>query len=155
MIDDIQENVGTETAGQGEQIPNDNPEFDLIIADATKTKEQEKREEGERSGSGKISDAQAAQIAAKGLYGLVAIANQFGGYEIEIPDETGQLAISLFCPLVQKYGNKFELDPRGVDLNGWLPEVMALAGAGVVGFTIKNQVGHKGGEGGDKSEHGA
>lgn len=132
-----------------------NPELDALLSDATKTKSDEAEES--KSKSSVMTDEEAAGIVAGGLGGILGLAKEFGGLDIVIPEKTATLAISLFCPLVKKYGGKIKFNPKGVDLDGWMPEVLALGGAGVLGFTIDKQLKEKkiGGvsESGDKSEH--
>lgn len=162
MSDDLSNEINLENSGfdDSKNLENsesvDNPEFEMLLLEATKTKEQERAEssDSQKKGKGSISDAEAAKIAASGIGGVLSIANQFGGYDIELNEDTAQLAISLFCPLVKKYGNKFDVSSGSLE-RGWMPEIMAIGGVGVVGFTAKKQINAQREEflNGDKSEH--
>jgi hypothetical protein len=56
----------------------------------------------------------------------------------------GGLPTTLFAvltaPLIQKYQPKMTVDPENVNLDTWMPELMALAGVGVAGVPIWFQV---------------
>jgi|GEM_PF-3792836 len=136
--------VSKNTVKPDSENSESNPEFEGLLLEATKTKEQERLGEKTENSTGNVmSDQKAAEIVAGGLGGLVTLANQFGGFALEIPEQTGQLLVSLFCPVVKKYGNKFKVDPSGVDLNGWIPEVMAIGGSALLGITVVPQLKQK------------
>lgn len=122
-----------------EEVEN-NPELEALLEEARKTKAQEQEEE---RAADIMTDEKAAEIASAGLMGLVGLVNEFGGLKIVIPEKTAVIAMSLFCPLVKKYGAKIKFNPQGVDLDGWMPELLALGGAGVLGFTINKQLNEK------------
>lgn len=150
----------SELEGFNPEESDSNPELDALLSEATKTKQEEVQEEREEKASNVMTDEKAAEIASAGLFGAVGLANEFGGMKIVLPEKTAVVAISLFCPLVKKYGSKIKLDPKGVNLDSWMPELLALGGVGVVGFTINRQLNEKpvndaeGAESGDQSEHG-
>ena len=156
--------MSTENEGVniGPNFPDEeaNPELDALLSEATKTKQEEVQEEREEKASTVMTDEKAAEIASAGLFGAVGLANEFGGMNIVLPEKTAVVAISLFCPLVKKYGSKIKIDPKGVNLDSWMPELLALGGVGVIGFTVNRQLNEKpvkgveGASDGDQSEHG-
>lgn len=141
----ILENSETENDG----IPMytvDNSDLDDILNDATTTKaETEQQEKSEQESDSnqkqsKLSAEDAMEMAVTGLGHIAKIASDLSGKEIVL----GQLPTTLFAvltaPLIQKYQPKMAVDPDNVNLDSWMPELMALGGVGAAGLPIWLQV---------------
>lgn len=124
----------------------ENFELESMLADATATKEDERKSEAEQNqaeqqeSSKKMSSDDAAKLAVMGLGQLTNLIAGFSNKEISIPKELTVVFASLTAPLIQKYSTKISLQPDSVDLDSWQPEIMALVGFGVVGLPIYKQM---------------
>jgi len=124
----------------------ENSELDDLLGEASATKaeteQQEKAEQSNNEGgnSKKISPEKAMKIAVAGLGQITNIASELTGKEIVLGEIPTTLFAMLTAPLIQKYQPKFDLDPEGVDLDSWVPELMAVGGLGVAGLPIYLQV---------------
>ncbi len=124
----------------------DNSELDDILGEATATQaESEQKEKSEHSSNEeqaqtKVSAEQAMGIAIAGLGQITKIASELTGKEIVIGEMPTTIFAVLTAPLIQKYKPKINVNPDGVDLDSWIPEVMAAVGVGVAGLPIWLQV---------------
>lgn len=141
----ILENSGAENDG----IPVyavDNSELDDILNDATTTKaETEQQEKAEQTNDSnqkqsKLSAEEAMKIAVAGLGQITKIASDLTGKEVVLGGLPTTLFAALTAPLIQKYQPKMAVDPDNVNLDSWMPELMALGGATVAGVPIWFQV---------------
>ena len=141
----ILENSETESDG----IPMytvDNSALDDLLDEATTTKaEAEQQEQAEQTHEqpqkpSKLSAEDAMGMAITGLGHIAKIASDLSGKEIVLGDLPTTLFAVLTAPLIQKYQPKIAIDPENVNLDSWMPELMALGGAGVAGIPIFLQV---------------
>jgi hypothetical protein len=168
--EEISNTVLENSKSENDAIPTyavENSELDDLLNDATATKaeaeQQEKTEQthGGAQNSSKITAEKAMKIAVTGLNQIVGIASELTGKNIVLGELPTTLFAMLTAPVIQKYQPKFDLDPEGVDLDSWIPEVMALGGVCTAALPIYLQVNNDeiktegGPKNGDKSEHGA
>lgn len=143
----ILENSETENDG----IPTysvDNSELDDLLGEATTTKaETEQQEKGGCDSPGeqpqqqtKVSAQEAMELAVKGLGQITKIASDMTGKDIVLGELPTMLFSVLTAPLIQKYKPKMTVDPENINLDSWMPELMALGGVGVAGLPIWLQV---------------
>lgn len=138
----ISENPAKET-GTDSMYSAENSELDAMLDDATTTQEQHKANEREQQATPKskyMPVEQAMDISLKGLVGLTKMASEYSGREIEINQNSAMLFATLTAPMIQKYGAKINFDPNKVDLESWMPEMMALGGVAVVGYPMFKQM---------------
>ena len=88
----------------------------------------------------KLSNEEAMKIAAMGLGQIAKTASELTGKEIVLGEIPTTLFAVLTAPLIQKYKPKMTINPDGVDLDSWMPEIMALGGACAAGVPIYMQV---------------
>lgn len=143
------QNQNDKTAQEvGEQIVSgsmyveQNSELDDMLNEATTTQEQRASEEKieVKSKSQKMTVEQAMDISLKGLVGLTKMAGDYSGKEIEVSQSSAMIFATLTAPLVMKYGARFSFDPNEVDLDSWMPEMMAFGGLAVVGYPMFKQM---------------
>ena len=132
-----------------------NAELDELLTDATTTVEETKQQARDAKSDKGMTSEDAAGVAITGLQGVISLINSNTEHEIAIPEESLMLFAGLTAPLIIKYGAKINLDPNNVDLESWMPEMMAVGGAAVVGYPIYKQMTEKVVDNGDKSEHSA
>lgn len=142
--ENISEN-STSESGLGGSYSAKNPELEAMLNEETTTKEQHKTNEREqiKASKAKISVEQAMDISITGLNGLVKMASEYSGNQIQITQSAAMMFATLTAPLIQKYGSKFSLDPNNIDLDSWMPEVMALGGVAIVGYPMFKQMSDK------------
>lgn len=126
----------------------DNSELDDLLGEATATQaENEQQEKSEYDSPGEqsqkqtnVSLEQAMGLAVQGLGQITKIASDLSGKEIVL----GELPITIFAaltaPLIQKYKPKVTIDPENVNIDSWMPELMALGGVTAAGIPIWLQV---------------
>lgn len=115
----------------------DNSELDGLLNDASTSKadtQQQEKEHTEKSPP--ISSEEAIKYAVKGLAQLTKIVNDLSGKNIVLGELPTTLFAVLTAPLIQKYKTKIDIDPQNVDLDSWVPELMAVAAVGVVGLPV-------------------
>jgi hypothetical protein len=141
----ILENSETENDG----IPTysvENSDLDSILDEATTTKaETEQQEKAEQTSDNsqeqsKLSAEDAMGMAVTGLGQITKIASELTGKEIVLGELPTTLFAILTAPLIQKYQPKMTIDPENIDLDSWVPELMALGGIGAAGLPIWLQV---------------
>lgn len=127
--------------------PNtENSEFDKLVDEATKTKEQERLEakaEKVEDTPTSLSPEQAGSYALKALDGVCALTMQVTGKPVGFDSFTKSAFAALLTPCIMKYGATIERlleAPKQADLNGKIPEVMAVLGSSVAGYLIYQQV---------------
>lgn len=137
----------TETENDGIPIYTvDNSELDDLLGEATTTKEETKQQEKTEQTSdskqkqSKVSAEDAMNIAVTGLGQITKIASDLTGKDIVLGELPTTLFAVLTAPLIQKYKPKMTVDPENVNLDSWMPELMALGGVGVAGVPIWFQV---------------
>lgn len=138
----ISEKPAKET-GTDSMYSAENSELDAMLDDATTTQKQHKANEREQQATPKskyMPVEQAMDISLKGLVGLTKMASEYSGREIEINQNSAMLFATLTAPMIQKYGAKINFDPNKVDLESWMPEMMALGGVAVVGYPMFKQM---------------
>jgi hypothetical protein len=124
----------------------DNSELDDFLDEATATQaEAEHQEQAEQTHEQqqkqpKVSAQEAMSIAVAGLGQITKIASDLTGKEIVVGEIPTTLFAILTAPLIQKYKPKMTIDPENVNLDSWMPELMALTGVGVAGVPIWFQV---------------
>lgn len=120
------------------EVEENNPGFDSIIEDATKTQAQEKVESQASKGAGHaFTNEQAAGIALGGLNAAIGLASGFTKTQIVVAKEFQMLFAAMTTPVVLKYGatiKKLLEEPSDDDLNSYIPE--ALAAAACIGIAI-------------------
>jgi len=123
------------------EVEESNPGFDSVIEDATKTQAQEKLESQVSKGTGHVfTNEQAAGIALTGLNGALGLAGKLTKTQIEVEKEFHMLFAAMTTPFVLKYGatiKKLLEEPSDDDLNGYIPEalaVVACVGVGIPAF---------------------
>jgi len=137
----------SETENDGVPIYTvDNSDLDSILDEATTTKaETEQQEKAEQTSDNnqkqsKLSAEDAMGIAVAGLGHVAKIASDLTGKEVVLGELPTTLFAVLTAPLIQKYQPKMTVDPENVNLDSWMPELMALGGVGVAGVPIWFQV---------------
>ena len=118
----------------------DNREFDSLIDEATKTKDQERQEHIEEKSNQPgvglaFTQEQAAEIALTGLNGALGIAKGVTKTNIVISQQFQMLFAAMTTPLILKYGasiKKLFDAPSQADLDGYMPEVLAASAVAVV-----------------------
>lgn len=124
----------------------ENSELDGLLDEATTTKaetEQQERTEQTSEGNQKqasVSLKEAMNLAVGGLGQITKVASDITGKEIVLGEIPTTLFAVLTAPLIQKYKPKMTIDPEDVDLDSWMPELMALGGIGAAGLPIWFQV---------------
>lgn len=140
--ENISENSVVEN-GTDSTYSAENSELDAMLDDATTTQEQHKANERDQQATPKskyMPVEQAMDISLKGLVGLTKMASEYSGREIEINQNSAMLFATLTAPMIQKYGARINFDPNKVDLESWMPEMMALGGIAVVGYPMFKQM---------------
>ena len=127
----------------------DNSELDDLLGDATTTKketaQQGKTEQTSNDGQkqSSVSCDDALKLAVMGLGQITELASNLTGKEILIGEMPTTIFAALTAPLIQKYKPKMDMmdvNPKNVDLDSWMPELMAAVGVGVAGLPIWLQV---------------
>jgi len=136
----------------------DNSELDDLLDDATATKaETEQQEQAEQVNDNGQKQAKVSAQEAMSLGQITKIASDLTGKEIVLGEIPTTLFAVLTAPLIQKYKPKMTIDPENVNLDSWMPELMALTGVGVAGVPIWLQVNNEETSevmtSGDKSKH--
>lgn len=122
-----------------------NTELDSFVDDAVKTKQEsddELKEEQDKEKPLALSEEEAADLALTGLAGAIGLARGFSGKSIEISPQFQMVFAALTTPCLMKYGDKIKKamqSPSKVDLDSWMPEVMALGGVALVGVPMYMQ----------------
>lgn len=123
-----------------------NSDFNNMVDDAVKTKEQSKQEEQAQVNNSPsnltYSPKDAADIALKGLHGVLGLTTKFSGVEIQLTQEVQMIFAAMATPLVMKHGKTIEslLNPKNVDLNSNVPEYLAVGAVAVVGIPAYLQI---------------
>jgi len=123
-----------------------NSDFDKMVDESTKTKEQSKQDEqGQKQSTPSnltYSPKAAADIALKGLYGALGLTSRFSGFEIQLTKEIQTVFAAMATPLIMKHGKTIEglLNPANVDLNSNVPEYLAAASVAVVAVPTYLQI---------------
>lgn len=138
----------------------ENSELDELLGEATTTKaeteQQEKEEQAQQQQQkqANVSLEDAMSLAVAGLGQITKVASDITGKEIVLGEIPTTLFAVLTAPLIQKYKPKMAIDPEGVDLDSWMPELMALGGVTAAGLPIwlqvKDETISEGGKHGDK-----
>jgi hypothetical protein len=129
----------------------DNSELDDILGNATTTQadsEQQEKSDCDSPGQqsqkkGAVSIEEALKIAVLGLGQITELASNLTGKEIVIGEMPTTLFAVFTAPLIQKYKPKIDamdVNPKNVDLDSWVPEIMAAVGVGVAAFPVWLQV---------------
>jgi len=146
----------------------ENLELNGILDDATVT-------QAEIAGIERAEKAQAKQLmtveeaagfAVKGLQQFCTGIAKMTGKNLEFGEQFVGLFAMATAPVIQKYSRHITLDPEKIDLDSWMPEILALGSITAVGgstwWQLKNQpeplpehkkdkTDSKGGEHGNKS----
>lgn len=121
----------------------ENSEFNNFINTASTTKaelaSQEKKQASE-SESKYMSAEQAMDIALTGLAEISEMAQEHTGKKIVFGEKVTMLFAAMTAPVIRKYGAKINIDPENVDLDSWMPEIMALGGVALAGFPMYKQI---------------
>jgi hypothetical protein len=143
--EDVSNMILENSKGEDDSIPMytvDNSELDDLLDEATTTQEeteqQEKSEQAheQRQSQAKVSAKEAMSIAVTGLGQITKIASDITGKDIVLGELPTTLFAALTAPLIQKYKPKMTVDPENINLDSWVPELMALGGVGVAGLPI-------------------
>jgi hypothetical protein len=143
--EDVSNMILENSKGEDGSIPMytvDNSELDDLLGEATTTKDeteqQEKSEQAheQRQSQAKVSAKEAMSIAVAGLGQITKIASDITGKDIVLGELPTTLFAALTAPLIQKYKPKMTVDPENINLDSWVPELMALGGVGVAGLPI-------------------
>jgi hypothetical protein len=118
----------------------DNSEFDEFINEAESKQKQETQGEEEPQSEPSLSLQDAMQLALVGLEQITKVASDLTGKPIILGDIPKTLFASLTAPLIQKYKPKIALDPENVDLDSWIPEMMAAGGICAAGLPMYWQI---------------
>ena len=129
----ILENSETQNENKSESIPVytvENSELDNLLEDATKTQEQEQQEQREETQAENdgVTMAEAMGLSLMALDQVISLVNDNTGRNITLGELPKTLFASLTAPLIQKYKPKIAIDPEGVDLDSWMPEILAAGG---------------------------
>ena len=123
-----------------------NPELDDILGDATATKAENEQQASEQQASEQqqkqtnVSLEDAMGLAVAGLNQITKMVSDITGKEVVLGEIPTTLFAVLTAPLIQKYKPKMSIDPENIDLDSWVPEVMACGGACAAGVPIWLQV---------------
>jgi hypothetical protein len=153
-VQNYESDIALETSYQA-----NNPELDALLVEETTTKAEEKAQETEQGQEQKakamIDSAQAAGIAVAGMNELVKGIGEATGRQIVFGNMFMQVVSCALAPVIQKYSRYIDVDPDGVDLDSWKPELYALGSLSLIGGSIGWQCRKplevdKGAENGDK-----
>lgn len=145
--DNLEQSEGVQTSPEAasSELPNDNPEFDSFVEEQTKTLEQERQERRDDKAalSLKISQEEAQQMAMQGIQMVLGMAGQQTGQQFQLNPIMQHLAATLMTPCIMKHGatlKKLMSGAMDVDENSYMPEIMAVGGAALVGFPVVKQI---------------
>lgn len=134
-----------ETASHAVKTENDDPEIKAFIKDATETREdvrQERRDE-KTAQSLKISESEAASMAAMAIQQCFSLVEQQTGAPVELNPVLLQVSITLMVPCIMKHGETVKRMMRNmsdVDRDSYMPEFMAAAGVAIPALVCLKQV---------------
>jgi hypothetical protein len=121
----------------------DNNQLSEFIGNATETVEDKKlAEQAAPSKQNKYMSAEdATELALTGLVGIQKAAKEFSGKDLVFSENSVKVFALLLTPLCQKYGHLLEnLDPDKVDKDSYIPECLAVLGAGVIALPMYKQL---------------
>lgn len=169
--DEVSNMILEHAEGDNSAIPMytvENSELDSILGDATQTKAEqaqtEKTEQAqEKQQKGQMLSAEkAAEIALGGLQEFCDAMSSHTGKPLGFGKNFVKVFTAATTPVIQKYSRHVDLDPKNIDLDSWVPELLALGSVSAVGCStflqmrkpppVVDQEDSKGGVSGDKSE---
>lgn len=128
----------------------ENKGLDDFVLEATKTKAEQVQDENsdkdevkQAEALPKLSEEEAAELSLKGLHTILSISSKMAGTEVEIMDEGKMIFAAMTTPLLMKYGDKIQkamASPSNVDLDSWMPELLAATALTGVSVPIYMQV---------------
>jgi len=118
----------------------DNSEFEKFINEAESKQQKETQGEEQQQSEPSLSLHDAMNLALVGLEQITTVVESLTGKPIILGDIPKTLFASLTAPLIQKYKPKIAIDPENVDLDSWLPEMMAAGGICAAGLPIYWQI---------------
>lgn len=139
---DVEKPVPTSDSAENYQ----NSDFENLVADATRTKEQERAEEQAEKieeAPTALSAEKAGDYALKALDSVCGLGTQLTGKPITFDNFTKMAFAALVTPCIMKYGATIEKllsAPKQADLNSRVPEAMATVGVGAAGYLIYQQL---------------
>ncbi|WP_016957948.1 hypothetical protein [Catenovulum agarivorans] len=123
-----------------------NPDFENLVGEATRTKEQERieqREEKAQDAPTALTHEKATEFTLGALDQFAGVLSQFTGKQIELPDMAKGLFAILVSPCVMKYGDTVQRlmkAPKQIDLDSKVPEGMAALGIAGMGYFMYQQI---------------
>lgn len=119
--------------------------LDEMVKEATATKAEVEQQEKNTSSASSLAftQEQAAELALHGLHGALGIAQGLTKSEIQISQPFQMMFAALVTPCILKYGASIKRlfdAPNQADLDGYMPEALALGGVAMVAIPAYMQV---------------
>jgi hypothetical protein len=113
----------------------ENSGLDSILNEATTTKAEIHQAETavKKQEKQMMSDEEAAGFAVMGLQQFSDAVTSFSGRKLKFGKEFVGIFAMATVPIIKKYSRYITLDPSKIDLDSWMPEILALGSVTAIG----------------------